>query len=386
MTVAGFRFERRAILPWWVRALVPLISAALALIVAGLMLTATGYHPLSVYRQMYDIAFGSSIAISATLVAATPILLTGLATAVAFRMNARNIGGEGQLYVGAAAATAAGIAVGHQSSAIAIPAMVLAGMLAGSVWILVPALLRAYLRTSELITTLMLNYVGGLLVTYLIFDSTSYVRDTTSAGGLVYPQGRMIGYSAMWPAITGSGLVIPFGFLLGLVCAAVLFVIMRFSLLGFHIRVIGDSTSAGRYSGIPTSRVFVTVMLISGALAGLAGASQVGDLTHTLDPRGLQAAQYAWTGIVVAAVVAYNPLGVVPSAIIIGGLVNAGLALQGSSFPLGLVGAIEGIVLFGVACGLVLSHYRPARTSYRRPSRRLEPAPEVSVSPAKEPR
>ena len=99
------------------------------------------------------------------------------------------------------------------------------------------------------------------------------------------------------------------------------------------------------YAGVATGRTFAIVMLLSGGLAGISGASQIGDFTHTIDPQGLQQAQYAWTGIVVAAVASYNPLGVIPSAVFIGGLLNAGLALQGSSFPLGLVGTMEGLLI-----------------------------------------
>jgi general nucleoside transport system permease protein len=358
MSALKLQVERRGSTPAWAGVVVPIGAAVVALLVAAILLGAAGHEPLSVYRQMFDVAFGSASAISSTLVEATPILFTGLAIAIAFRMNARNIGGEGQLYMGAAAAAAVGIALGGASTAVAIPAMVLAGALAGALWVLAPALLRVRFGTNELISTLMLNYVGALVLSYLIFDSTSYVRDMNSPAAMAFPQGRQIGNAAFWPAFTGGGFTVPLGFVIGTILALLLFITVRFTLFGFQLRAIGDSPSASRYAGIPTDRRFVMVMLLSGALAGLAGASQIGDFSHLLDPNGLTNAQFAWTGIVVAAVVGYNPLGVILSAFLIGGLLNAGVALEGSSFPLGLVGTIEGLILLGVACGLVLVRFR----------------------------
>jgi simple sugar transport system permease protein len=136
---------------------------------------------------------------------------------------------------------------------------------------------------------------------------------------------------------------------------------MRLTRLGFFIRVIGASPDTSRYAGIRTNRIFLVVMLLSGALCGLAGASQIGDFSHELEPRGLPAAQYAWTGIVVALVASLNPLGVIASALAIGGLRNAAFVLQGSEFPSGFVGIMEGLILFCIALGLALVHFRITR-------------------------
>jgi len=133
---------------------------------------------------------------------------------------------------------------------------------------------------------------------------------------------------------------------------------VRSSRFGFRLRVIADSPAVGRYAGMRTKRSLVTVMLISGGLAGLAGASQVGDFSHLIDPKGLQQASYGYTGIVVAALARYNPLGVIVAAIFLGALTNAGFKLQGPDFPLGLVGTLEGIILFCVLGGETLRRYR----------------------------
>ena len=362
MTLFGLRVERRVGVPAWASFAVPFISAAVAAALLAVLLAATGEDPIATYTRMFKIAFVGADSISATLTAATPIMLTGLAIAVSFRMKAWNLGGEGQLYVAAAAAAAVGIALGDSPIGLAVLAMIAAGAVAGALWVLGPSILRVRLHTTELLTTLMLNYVAALLLLYLIFSSSSYVRDTSPAA-LVYPQGKVIGESAAWPSVTIGEIVLPLGYLIGLASAVTLYVCMRFTRFGFFIRVIGDASATARYAGIRTNRVFLIVMLLSGALAGLAGASQIGDFSHTLEPRGLVSAQYAWTGVIVALIASLNPLGVVVTSFMVGGLRSAGFELQSSQFPSGLIGTMEGLILWCIAIGLVLVHFRITRSS-----------------------
>ncbi|TMF47176.1 MAG: ABC transporter permease, partial [Chloroflexi bacterium] len=185
---------------------------------------------------------------------ATPLLLTGLAAAAAFRMQTWNIGAEGQLYLGAVGASGAGIALGSQPAALVIPAMVLAGLVTGAAWAAIPGVLRAVFRTNEIITSLMLNYVAGLLITYLIFDSQSYWRELSSFTSRVFPQGKYLSAAAGWPSVQIAGIAIPFGFLLGMVAAASLWLLYRSTRFGFEARVIGDSRAAAHYAGIRTRR------------------------------------------------------------------------------------------------------------------------------------
>jgi simple sugar transport system permease protein len=257
--------------------------------------------------------------------------------------------------------------VGGAGLGVALPAMVVAGLAGGAAWAALPGLLRAYLNTNEILTTLMFNYIAGLLMYYLIFGSQSYWRDTTSANAKLFPQGKAVDPAAFWPGFTGGGLVLPLGFVLGAALAVVLLVIIRRTRLGFELRVIADSAEVGRYAGMRTRPRLVLVMLISGALAGLAGASQVGDFSHVLEPVGLEPAAYGYTGIVVAALARYHPVGVIAAAVFLGGLTNAGFALQGPDFPQGLVGTIQGIILFCVLGGELLGRYRLTRRRGIRP-------------------
>jgi simple sugar transport system permease protein len=352
------RFERRLGAPGWLRVVVPLVSILLAAVIVGILLLATGHNPFSTYHQMYSAAVTADGALTGTFVYATPMLFTGLCAAFAFRMRTWNIGGEGQLYMGAVGASAVGLLLGDWPRPLLIVAMILGGAFAGMLSAAIPGLLRAYLRTNEILTSLMLNYVAGFFMYYLIYDSTSYWRDLTTAGASVFPTGKTLGASASWPGITIGSFTVPMGFLLGVGLAVALLFLIRVTRFGFEMRVMGDSPAAANYSGIKTKRKIVSVMAISGGIAGIAGSSQIGDFGHVLDPRGLQQAQYGYTGIVVAALALYNPLAVVLVSLLIGGLTNAGFALEGPSFPTGLVGTMEGIILFTVLGGEILARYR----------------------------
>ncbi len=325
----------------------PLLALAIAGLISGVLLMAAGHSPIHTFVEMARAAFLSKTALSATLSSATPLVFTGLAAAVAFRARVWNIGGEGQLYVGAVCATAAGLALGGSGISTALPAMVIAGAVGGAVWAAIPGVLRCWLKTNEIITSLMLNYVAGLAMAYLIFDSFSYWRDTSPAAAL-FPQGRTLADSASWPSLSIGGISVPFGFLAGSVLAAALLVAMRTTRFWFQVEVISSSAEAGRYAGLRMNRVVLAVFAISGALAGLGGASQIGDFSHVLEPSALQVAAFGYSGIVVAALARYNPPGVVLAAIALGALTNAGFKLQGPDFPAGIVGTMQGILLFCV--------------------------------------
>ena len=246
--------------------------------------------------------------------------------------------------------------------ALAIAAMCVAGAAACAAWSLIPGFLRAFARTNEIITSLMLNYVAALILDYLIFDSHSYWRDTTSPSAAVFPQGQAIPDAATWPFATiggiAGGIAIPLGIGIAALVAVALWTLYRHTRFGFELQVIADSPRAARYAGLRTRRKILAVMAISGGIAGIAGSSQIGDFGHVLDPRGLEQAQYGYTGIVVAALALYNPIAVVIVSLLIGGLTNAGFALEGPSFPTGLVGTMEGIILFTVLGGEILARYR----------------------------
>jgi ABC-type uncharacterized transport system permease subunit len=366
--------ERRLQQPRWLAVAVPVGSLAFAFVIAGIVLFATGVDPLSAYRQLFEAGFIQTGSLSQTLVSATPLAFTGLAAAAAFRMKLYNIGAEGQMYMGAVTGSAAGLYLGGpgSSSAPVIAGMVVAGCAGGAAWALVSGVLRAFFRTSEILTSLLLNYVAGLIITYLIFESESYWRQTKGFNATVFPKGKPLPKVAEWPTWTihlQGGITIPLGAFLAILAAAVLWVLYKRTRFGFEAQVLGDSERAARYAGVRVRRKILAVMALSGAIAGLGGASQVGDFAHSLDgdPNGLQKLGYGYTGIVVAALARYNPFATLLVAFLIGGLENAGNTLQGPDFPAGLVGVLQGIILFSALGGELLVRYRVRIT--RRPKK-----------------
>jgi ABC-type uncharacterized transport system permease subunit len=352
------RIERRLAQPRWLILVVPVGSIVLAFGVMTLVLLATGHPPVHTFGRLLDTGFGSRNALNATFVSATPLLFTGLCAAVAFRMQLFNIGGEGQLYAGAIFGAGAGLVLGNHSGWLSVPAMVAAGAAGGAALALVPGILRAFLSTNEIITSLMLNYAAALVLDYLIFDSESYWRDTSSPSARVFPQGKNLPAAASWPVSHVGGLMLPFGLLVGIVIAAAIWLLYTRTRFGFEVQVIGDSPRAATYAGMRTRRKVLAVMALSGAIAGIGGASQDGDFRHTLDPRGLTTVGYGYAGIVIAALARYNPFAVCLVAFLLGGLQNAGFALQGVDFPSGLVGVMQGLILFSALGGELLIRYR----------------------------
>jgi simple sugar transport system permease protein len=353
--------ERRLRQPRWLTYAVPFVSVAVAFLIMAGVLVATGHGPIHTYRRLFDAAFVGSAAWTSTVTLATPLIFTGLAAAVAFRMQLFNIGAEGQLYIGAICASGAAIWLGPGATlTLTIVAMCACGAAGAALWALIAGVLKAFARTNEIITTLMLNYVAGLLLTYLIFEGASPWRDISTIQTRSFPQSIALKPSQFWPTVTVFGVVIPFGFLLSFGVVLVLWLLFRLTRFGFEMNVIGDSQRAARYSGMRTRRKILAVMALSGAVAGFGGASQIGDFSHVLDasPQGLQGANYGYTGIVVAALGRYNPFAVFLVGVLLGGLQNAGLFLQGADFPTGLVGVMQGIILFCTLGGEILVRYR----------------------------
>lgn len=334
-----------------VSVLVATASVLGALLIAGVFLAVTGFSPLEVYAIMLRAGFGSSRNLTETLVSATPLILTGLAAALAFKMLLWNIGGEGQLYLGAILAAGTALALGEASPVVSIPLVVLAGAAGGALWALLAALPRATLGTNEIITTLMLNFVALHLMNYLVFGSASSWRDPLATN---FPQGRPIPDPAELPRIWGR---LHAGILIALGVALLLWWALRFTKWGFEVRVVGDSAAAARYAGIELRRKLLVVFCLSGAIAGLAGSVHVGGLVHALEPRAL-AVNIGFTGIIVAALARLNPLGVVPVAVLIGALNNAGSSLQTARVPISIVLMLQGAILFLAVAGEFFLRHR----------------------------
>jgi general nucleoside transport system permease protein len=348
--------ERRLNRTWLQDVIPPILSVLAALFVGGIFLKLEGLDPVTVYRALFDASFTTKFGITDSLTIAAPLIFTGLAAAIVFRMNLFNIGVEGQLYVGAIFASWAGFALAPDLPAtLAIFVVFAAGAFGGALWALPAALFKAYFGTSEIITTLMLTFVALFLMRYLIFGSASYWRDPEAAN---FPQGKKIPDVARLPLISDTRL--HWGMFIALAVVVVVWVLIRYTSIGYNMNVVGSSESSARYAGISVSKTVIGALLISGAIGGLAGATEVSGRAYALDPNGL-ALGLGFTGIVVAALARYNPFAVVIVAVFLGGLRNAGIAMQGlpgERVPVEVSLMLQGVILLFAIGGEIFSRNR----------------------------
>jgi simple sugar transport system permease protein len=352
---APFRiiFEQRSETPKYLAAIVPLISILAALVVGGIFLTATGYSATETYSNMLNDGFLSFRGITDTLGLSTVLICTGLCAAFAFQMNLYNIGGEGQLYLGMLGGAWAGLALGPRlPSIIAVPTVLIIGALFGAAWIFIPAFVRARLGTSEIVTTLLLTYIAASLVNHFIYTPDSYFRPVNSA----FPMGRAVANSVQLTPL-GDTRMYPTFFLV-IALAVFLFWIVKRTEFGYRIQVIADSPRAAQYAGMSARRTTMHVMLISGALSGLGGATLIVGQFGRLDP-GITMLGYGYAGIVIAALARNNF-----SAIIISGILFAGLRVGGEKLqittdtPIHIGVMLQGAILLFALGGEVFRRYR----------------------------
>jgi general nucleoside transport system permease protein len=348
------RLEPRIAAPRWLSAAATIGAVVVALVVSGAIIAFVGGDPILSYLHILNASFGSIGVLSDTLVKATPLILTGLACALAFRMRLWNIGAEGQFLLGAWGASAvvlSGIMPAGTPAIVYLPLMALAGMLAGAVWGLIPGILRARLGVNEIITTLMLNYVALFWLQFWVFGpwSESGFQQTKAFPREAWLP-RLSDLSGIVPAF--GGLTIHLGLVFGLVAAGIVWLILERSRWGYEIRLIGDSPRAARYAGIDIARNVIVVFAVSGALAGLAGMSEVSGSVHRLQDR--ISPGYGFTAIIIAYLAKFHPGRVIVAAILFGALILAGREIQ----PSGVPAMIQGIILFALIVADVLVRYR----------------------------
>ena len=368
MTTRRWTFEPRGLASGRVRLMIPLLSVLAALVVGAIFLALTGNNPFTVYQKMVDAAFGSQRGLSETLISATPLILTGVAAAIAFKMLVWNIGAEGQLLAGAIFAAGLGIWMGDgMPAAFALPLVILAGAAGGAVWASLSAIPRVYLGTNEIITTLMLNFIAINLMNYLVLGSFSPWRDPESTQ---FPQGRPIPDGGRIPEFFYR---LDYGLFIAIAVAIGAWFLITRTRWGFEVRIVGDSAPTARYAGIGVPRKILGVFLLSGAAAGLAGSLLVAGILGKMDPRSLELG-LGFTGIIVAALARLNPLAVIPVGVLMGALNNAGPALQSIRVPSATVTMLQGAILIFAVAGEFFIAHRMRRTG----------KPEVAVTTEEE--
>ena len=299
------RLERRAERPAALVVLAPLAAILAALALSGALIALSGAPVIEAYRQIAIGAFGSRLAVTETLTRATPLVFTGLAVAVAFRAKVWNIGAEGQFYLGAIAVAALGAQMSGPP-AVLIPALMLAGALAGMALLLLPLALRLRFGVDEVVTTLLLNFVAILFVSMMIEGP---LKDPLAFG---WPQSVPVPAEAELPKLVARSRL-HVGLLLGIALAVIVHLVQTRTLFGLQSKAAGLNARAARFAGVPLGLTLVKVACLSGGLAGLAGAVEVlgvkAYVTTDLSPG------YGYRGILVAMLAALHPVGVVASAL-----------------------------------------------------------------------
>ncbi|PLP96555.1 ABC transporter permease [Cupriavidus pauculus] len=352
------RLEARTAVSRTALVMAPLGAIVVTLLICALLVALAGAPVGKAYLLLLQGGFGSRFAWSETLTRATPLILTGLAVAVAFRTRLFNIGAEGQLYLGALAA----VAVGGQVDGAAAPwaaslptgvlfgLMVAAGMLAGALLLLLPALLKLRHGVDEVVTTLLLNFIV-LLGVSMMLDGP--MKDPLAMG---WPQSV-----ALVPELELARLMersrVHSGLLAAVGLALLVWAVNRFTVLGLQMRAVGANARAAAFAGMSVTRVTLLAAALSGALAGLAGvvevAGRTGYLTLDMSPG------YGYTGVVIAMLAGLHPVGVVASAIFVAGiLVGADGMSRAVGVPNTIADVIVAVALLAMLVATMLTRYR----------------------------
>ena len=355
------RLEARTTTPRALLLGAPLLAIAFTLVISSLLVAWAGAPVGQAYALLLEGGFGSRFALTETLTRATPLIFTGLAAAVAFKARLFNIGAEGQLYLGALAAVAVGGLHGGSGFALhpwlLLPLMMTAAALAGALLLLVPALLKSRYAVDEVVTTLLLNFIVLLFVGAMLDGP---MKDPSAMG---WPQSVALQDTLQLDKLIERSRVHT-GLLGALACAFLLWALLRFTTHGFEIRAVGANARAAAFAGMPVGWVTVKVALLSGALAGLAGAVEVagraGYVTLDMSPG------YGYSGIVIAMLAGLRPLGVVAAAVFVAGiLVGADSMSRAVGVPTYIADVIVATSLIAMLVATLFTQYRLRRSGRR---------------------
>jgi ABC-type uncharacterized transport system permease subunit len=342
------RLEPRERTPAWLNVALPMMAVSATLVLCSGLIAAAGAEVIPAYAALFAGAFGSTFNTVETVVKAAPLILTGLAVAVAFRAKFWNIGAEGQLLAGAMAAAFIGGIEGLPAWALA-PLMIIGGAIAGGLWASVPATLKVRYQVDDVVATLMLNFVIFFAMMALLDGPW---KDPLSG----YPDSPDIRMDAEFP-ILWERTRLHMGVALALACAVLVWLLMTRTTLGFAIRAVGENASAAAHAGISVNRVVFITAIISGGLAGLAGVGEVAGMHYqvmaSLSPG------YGYTGIVIAMLARLNPLGVVPAALFFAAVATGAETMsRKTGVPVFLADIIQGASLICMLVALLFANFR----------------------------
>lgn len=324
------------------------VAALMALVVSAFVMLFIGVNPIYAYWQLFYGAFGSLNNIADTLVKTTPILIAGIGLSISFRSNLTSIGAEGQMIMGGIFATVVGLYIAGISPVIGIPLVILAGFIGGGLFGAIPGYLKAKFGTSEIINTIMLNYVAIYFLSYLLDNP---LREA----GSFFPQSAAI-VKSLWLPIVLPGTRLHMGFILALLLIIAYYILMFRLPLGYKIRAVGFNKKAAEYAGIKVKRSIVIAMILSGGLAGIAGSVEVFGIHHRLFNDF--SAGYGFDALAVALLGQLHPLGVFASALFFGALRVGSNAMQRSvQVPVSIVYVIQGLAILFILTDKLLQNY-----------------------------
>lgn len=332
-----------------------LLSIVAALSASAVVILILGYNPLEVFSEIIKGSLGSSYRVQETIVKAIPLLIMSLGIAVCFKMKFTNIGAEGQFYMGAMAATFIALNFPGWPSYILLPAMFVAAVLFGGVWCLIPGTLKLKLGTSEILVTLMLNYIGIKLISYLQYGPW---QDPQAYG---FPRIARFSDNAVLPKVFG----IHCGWIIALVLVVAVYILLSKSKLGYEISVLGESQVTAKYAGINSAKVLILAVLIGGGLSGIAGMIQASAIEKSLTDQlsggmGYTAIITAWLGQLSAPVIFVV-------SFLFAALIQGSAYIQSSmQIPSAVAGIIQGIILLFVLASELFSKYKIVRIKNER--------------------
>ena len=338
------------------------LSALAALLIGAVLMIAFGADPVTGYRALLSGAFGGSYALASTAQKAVPLLLVAAGICIAVRANVWNIGGEGQIAMGALASTATVLALPGLPALILLPLVLVTAAAGGGIWAGVAGFFKAYFNVNEILSTIMLNLVAVQVMNYLLSGPMVNRAQSFAITGLI-PQTKLLSRNSWLPTIVG-GTQLNLGVIIGLAVALAVYFLLWRTGFGFRVRAVGLSPDAATYAGMPVKRTMLNAMVLSGACCGIAGAVLVfGSISHRMVTDGSLTGftgNDGFNGIVVALFGGLNPLWSVVSAYLFGGLLVGGTAMQGATgVPTDLVTSIEGlVVIFVVSIDYLRTHVR----------------------------
>jgi ABC-type uncharacterized transport system permease subunit len=325
--------------------LTTVIAIAAAFSIALLLLWITGYDPAASLLRLVMTTFGSRYSLAQTAQQSVPILLCAVGIAFAARLGLWNIGAEGQFYMGALATVAVFKYFPTLPSYLILPAMAVAGLVAGALWMLVPALLRAYGGVSEILTTLMMNYVAVPLMNFFLYGPWK------SPTAFNFPVTNRFTADALLPILPGFPVHI--GFVFAIAVAAIMDFMLWHTSFGFRVKATGNNPTAAVYAGYPVQSIYVIVLCLSGALSGFAGMIQVTGVTHQLMPN--ISPGYGYLAIIVASLALISIRGCVAVSLLLAVILVGSKGMETTGVPSGIANFLSGLLMLFALVGIAIS-------------------------------